>query len=66
LKDALAQFIRSLPDKTQMIFLRRYWYASSAAEIAEEYGMRENSVNVLLHRTRKKLKDHLQKEGFDL
>ena len=66
LKDALARFIRSLPDKTQMIFLRRYWYASSAAEIAEEYGMRENSVNVLLHRTRKKLKDHLQKEGFDL
>lgn len=66
LKDALARFIRSLPDKTQMIFLRRYWYASSVAEIAEEYGMRENSVNVLLHRTRKKLKDHLQKEGFDL
>jgi RNA polymerase sigma-70 factor (ECF subfamily) len=66
LKDALAKFIRSLPDKTQMIFLRRYWYASSAAEIAEEFGMRENSVNVLLHRTRKKLKDHLQKEGFDL
>lgn len=66
LKDALAKFIRSLPDKTQMIFLRRYWYASSVTEIAEEYGMRENSVNVLLHRTRKKLKDHLQKEGFDL
>lgn len=66
LKDALAKFIRSLPDKTQMIFLRRYWYASSVAEIAEEYGIRENSVNVLLHRTRKKLKDHLQKEGFDL
>jgi RNA polymerase sigma-70 factor (ECF subfamily) len=66
LKDALARFIRSLPDKTQMIFLRRYWYASSVTEIAKEYGMRENSVNVLLHRTRKKLKDHLQKEGFDL
>ena len=66
LKDALAKFIRSLPDKTQRIFLRRYWYASSVAEIAEEYGMRENSVNVLLHRTRKKLKDHLQKEGLDL
>ncbi len=66
LNDALAKFIRSLPDKTQRIFLRRYWYASSVAEIAEEYGMRENSVNVLLHRTRKKLKDHLQKEGFDL
>ena len=66
LKEALAKFIRSLPDKTQRIFLQRYWYARSAAEIAEEFGMRENSVNVLLHRTRKKLKDHLQKEGFDL
>ena len=49
-----------------MIFLRRYWYASSAAEIAEEYGMRENSVNVLLHRTRKKLKQFLLKEGYFL
>ena len=39
---------------------------ATVAEIAERYGMRENSVTVLLHRTRKKLKAHLQKEGFDL
>lgn len=66
LRDALGRFVRSLPEKTQEIFLQRYWYSCSVAEIAERYGMRENSVTVLLHRTRKKLKAHLQKEGFDL
>lgn len=66
LRDALGRFVRSLPEKTQEIFLQRYWYSCSVAEIAEGYGMRENSVTVLLHRTRKKLKAHLQKEGFDL
>ena len=66
LRDALGRFVRSLPEKTQEIFLQRYWYSRSVAEIAEGYGMRENSVTVLLHRTRKKLKAHLQKEGFDL
>ena len=66
LRDALGRFVRSLPEKTQEIFLQRYWYSCSVAEIAEGYGMRENSVTVLLHRTRKKLKAHLKKEGFDL
>ena len=66
LRDALGRFVRSLPEKTQEIFLQRYWYSCSVAEIAEGYAMRENSVTVLLHRTRKKLKAHLQKEGFDL
>ena len=66
LRDALGRFVRSLPEKTQKIFLQRYWYSCSVAEIAEGYGMRENSVTVLLHRTRKKLKAHLKKEGFDL
>jgi len=66
LRDALGRFVRSLPEKTQEIFLQRYWYSCSVDEIAERYGMRENSVTVLLHRTRKKLKAHLQKEGFDL
>lgn len=66
LRDALGRFIRSLPERTQEIFLQRYWYSCSVAEIAERYGMRENSVTVLLHRTRKKLKANLQKEGFDL
>ena len=66
LSDALNKFVWSLPEKTQKIFVRRYWYSSPISEIAEEYGMKESSVTVLLHRTRKKLKEFLHEEGFDL
>ncbi len=66
LRDALNKFILSLPNKTQKIFVRRYWYSSSVAEIAEEYGMTENHVGVLLFNTRKKLKKFLCKEGFEV
>ena len=64
LKDALNRFIRSLPKKTRNIFVRRYWYASSLAEIAKEYGMKESAVAMLMFRTRQKLREFLQKEGF--
>ncbi len=66
LRDTLQKFLRSLPKKTQNIFLRRYWYASAVAEIACDYRMTENHVNVLLFHTRKKLKKFLQKEGFEV
>ncbi len=66
LRDALNRFVRSLPDRTQDVFIRRYWYASPVAEIAEAYGMKFSSVTVLLLRTRKKLKAFLKKEGFDV
>ena len=64
LREALNKFVRSLHDKAQNIFVRRYWYSSSIAEIAQEYGMKESSVTVLLLRTRRKLKAFLRKEGF--
>ena len=64
LRDLLNRFIWSLPKKTRNIFVRRYWYASSLTEIAEDYGMKENAVAMLMFRTRQKLKDFLEKEGF--
>ena len=66
LRDSLNQFVWSLPDKAQKIFVRRYWYSSSIAEISKEYGMKQSAVTVLLLRTRKKLKEFLMKEGFDV
>lgn len=64
LRDAINRFIWSLPQKTRNIFVRRYWYASSITEIAEEYGMKESAVGMLMARTRKKFREFLQKEGF--
>jgi RNA polymerase sigma-70 factor (ECF subfamily) len=64
LRDAVNRFLWSLPVESRRIFVRRYWYASSVAEIAREYGMKESAVGMLLLRTRAKLKHELNKEGI--
>lgn len=64
LRDAINGFLHSLPRKTRNVFVRRYWYASAIAEIAEEYAMKDSAVAMLLLRTRNKLKEHLETEGF--
>ena len=66
LHDSLNAFLQGLPSKTRNIFIRRYWYASSIEGIAREYAMKESAIAMLLLRTRKKLKMHLQKEGFEV
>ena len=66
LKEALNSFLRSLPPTLRNIFVRRYWYTSSVAEIAREYAMKESTVSMILLRTRKKLRTHLEKEGIAL
>lgn len=66
MRESLNGFLRGLPSKTRNIFIRRYWYTSSISEIADEYSMKESAVAMLLLRTRKKLKTHLQKEGFNV
>lgn len=64
LEDAVNRFLRTLPERERNLFLRRYWFADSAADIARRYGMRENTVRTILFRSRKKLQCHLEKEGL--
>ena len=66
LQELLDDFLASLPPKSCMVFVRRYWYADSAADIAAAYDMNENSVNALLFRIRRKLKKHLHDAGIDV
>ena len=47
-----------------MIFLRRYWYVDTIAEIARQYGMTESKVKMQLRRTKEKLRIYLEKEGI--
>lgn len=60
----IQRFAEKLPSKDRIIFLRRYFFAHSIADIATALGLSENNVMVNLCRTRKKLKNDLQKEGF--
>ena len=59
----ISEFLRTLPEETRNIFLRRYWYCDATADIAVRYGLTESKVRVTLHRTRSKLAAYLQKKG---
>lgn len=58
----LNAFLRTLSAENRMVFLRRYWYVDTVAEIAQRYGISESAVMTRLHRTRKKLSQYLEKE----
>lgn len=60
----LDAFLRTLSEENQMVFLRRYWYVDTIAEIAARYGISESAVNMRLNRTRAKLSAYLKKEGI--
>ena len=63
---AMNAFLAELPQESRLIFLRRYWFCDTIAEIAERYGISESKVKMRLHRTRTKLANYLNKEGIGI
>jgi len=66
LGEAISDFLDTVHPEARLVFLRRYWYCDSVAEIAAGTGFSQSRIKSLLHRTRKGLREHLQKEGYDL
>lgn len=66
LVDCFNRFLATLPAETRKIFMRRYWYFSSIKEIANDFSISESNVKMTLSRVRNKLKQLLEKEGFQL
>lgn len=64
LRRVLESFLDSLTKESRLIFLRRYLYVDTVAEIAMRYGISESKVKTQLHRTRAKLHTYLAKEGI--
>lgn len=60
----LSDFLHSLPAEECDLFLRRYWYFDSVAQIAKHFGYSESKVKMTLSRTRDKLRAYLEKEGI--
>ncbi len=50
--------------ETKHLFLQRYYMAESVQTIAASNHMSESAVKAALFRTRKKLREHLRKEGL--
>lgn len=57
-------FLRGLPARERAVFMRRYWFFDSLSEIARASGKTEAAVKSQLHRTREKLRDYLDQEGW--
>ena len=60
------QFLEMLSKEKRMVFVRRYWYCDSVSDIAKMYHFGESKVKMMLSRTRKELRDYLEKEGVEL
>ena len=65
-KNFINHFLRGLPKVPRMMFVRRYWYGESIAQIAAAFECSEEKVKSSLFRTRKKLREAMLKEGIYL
>ena len=66
LREAINGFLAALDEEKRNIFLRRYWYLDSVAAISDRFALSESKVKTTLFRCRKRLREHLIKEGYTL
>ena len=64
LASAVNTFVRSLSAVHRRVFVCRYWYLDSEADIAQRFGFSYGKVKTMLYRLRKKLLAYLKKEGL--
>lgn len=63
LQRKLNGFLSSLPRTERRVFMCRYWYLDSIADIAGQFAFSESKVKSMLYRTRARLRAMLEKEG---
>lgn len=66
LGERLNAFLAMQKREKRVVFLRRYWYQDSIADIAASCGLSESKVKSQLFRLRQALKNYLDKEGYEL
>lgn len=64
LRTAINDFLGKLDEEKRNMFVRRYWFLDSVADIAKRYGISESKVKTTLFRCRNRLREHLNKEGY--
>lgn len=61
---SINRFLRSVSKRECDLFVRRYFYAQSMRAIALNFGLTEGNVQKILSRTRAKLREYLESEGY--
>lgn len=62
----IESFLDTQNEENCVIFMRRYWFSDTYAEIAKRVGISEKNVSVRLTRIRKQLKEYLIERGVYL
>ena len=63
LAEIISDYLKKLPETERKIFVCRYYYLDSLSDISKQFGFSKSKVASMLHRTRKKILSHLEKEG---
>ncbi len=66
LASAIDAFLRALDKDSRIIFVRRYFYSDSLSALSRLTGIGEGALAMRLSRIRKRLRAHLEKEGFTI
>ncbi len=64
LAGAVSRFLEALPAEDRVLFVRRYWYGDPIRTLADESGIRENTLSQRLLRLRQRLREELLKGGW--
>ena len=64
LSRAIRNFLDTLSEREQNIFIRRYFFVDETEAIARRYGLKSSNVQKILSRTRQKLRKYLIQEGY--
>ena len=64
IETAMDRFLASISLEKRVIFLRRYWFCDTYAEIASRYGISERKVIRILQNTREQLCNYLDRPWF--
>lgn len=59
----ISTFLREKSYEKRVIFMRRYWYGDSIADIAKKMRITQGKAKSILFRIRNELKEYLIKEG---
>ena len=66
IRTLLTAFLRSLDPETEILFVRRYIYLESVAELAKRFQLEENRISVKLYRARKKKRCIYPRHNFSV
>lgn len=64
--EAINGFLATLDDEKRNIFVRRYFYLESIADISAHFAISKSKVKTTLFRCRNELRKYLNKEGYIL